>query len=258
MYVGRGKVLALNDDVRGWFISRDSGRTFEQRPLQPPAKERNLAGPQYVLRCPGDAESCGSKPIVEIAADGTEKPLPSQPPFGDVSEVAASGDGRLWALHQAADKASANPAYVLTVAISTNNGQTWTIDGTVRVPLQAAEEAKLAASPDGADVWLIGTQYRVKRPADGHWPADVPRQQGVGKITGAVALGGGVLLVASDHGAATITSDRWVPDGPPEVISLHDLGGGLVQGYTNQASVVWLCRCKGVNREWIRIAVSAP
>jgi hypothetical protein len=257
MFVGRGKMLALNDDGRGWFISRDSGRTFEQRPLQPPAKERNLAGPQYVVRCPGDAAGCGPKPIMEIAADGTEKPLPSQPPFGDVSDVQVGGDGRLWALHQGTDSASPSPAYVLSVAVSTNKGQSWTVDGTIRVALPVGDEAKLAVSADGADVWLVGPLYRVKRAADGHWP-EPTLQSEVGAVIAAVALGGGVLLMASNRGVSTITGERWVPDGPPEVNSVRDLGGGLIQGYTNQAGVVWLCRCKGANREWIRVAVTAP
>ena len=70
MYLGRGDVLVLRADGLGWFVSRDSGRSFEQRPADPTPPEANLAGARFARRCPNGATTCPNPSVLEIGPDG--------------------------------------------------------------------------------------------------------------------------------------------------------------------------------------------
>jgi hypothetical protein len=239
MALGRGDVLLLHAEPLGWFVTKDTGRTFEQRPSVPTPVEGNLVGPQFVHRTPQ---------VLEVSAGGTPTALPADPPVGDIKAVQLGGDGRLWA----AGRTRPNE---VAVAVSTDRGRTWRVSGTM-----ARTEAtpQLAVSPNGADVWLVGNGYGYRLAGPAHWEP-VAAMSNVAEVTSAVALGDGVLLLAGPRGAATVTAASWVPDAPPEVGSLRDLGRGVIQGNVrNQVGTVWLCRCRGTSREWVRITPLAP
>jgi hypothetical protein len=247
-------LLLLRAEPIGWFVSRDSGRTFEQRPLLPPPLEVNLTGPRYVHRCPSSNPACPApRPVLAIGADGVEAVRAGFPPVGDLTGLQADGDGgKLWAVgHQSG---------TVLVAVSADQGHSWTAAGVIPVgPAILSAPPILAVSSSGADVWLAGNGYGFRRAADGRW-SPVPAMKDATDLRSAVALGQDVLLLAGTRGASTVTGDRWVPDAPPEVAALRDLGGGVVQGYvaSGSADTVWLCRCDGPDRQWIRVAVMAP
>jgi hypothetical protein len=252
--VGPGNLLLLRAEPIGWFVSRDSGRTFEQRPLQPPPLEANLTGPRYVQRCPSSNPACKApRPVLAIGADGVEAVRAASPPVGDLTGLQANDDNTaLWAVgHQAGN---------VLLAVSADQGRSWAPAGEIPLGVGAADDPPLlAVSPSGADVWLAGDGYGFRRAADGHW-LPVPAMKDATDPRSAVALGQDVLLLAGTRGASTVTGDRWVPDAPPEVAALRDLGGGVVQGYlaSGSADTIWLCRCAGTDRQWIRVAVTAP
>ena len=252
--VGPENLLLLRAEPIGWFVSRDSGRTFEQRPLQPPPLEINLTGPRYVHRCPSSNPDCPApRPVLAIGADGAEAVRAVFPPVGDLTGLQADGNGgKLWAVGRQSG--------TVLVAVSANQGRSWTVAGTIPVgPTVLSDPPILAVSTSGADVWLAGNGYGFRRAADGRW-SPVPAMKDATDLRSAVALGQDVLLLAGTRGASTVTGDRWVPDAPPEVAALRDLGGGVVQGYvvSGSADTVWLCRCDGPDRQWIRVAVMAP
>jgi hypothetical protein len=252
--VGPGNLLLLRAEPVGWFVSHDSGRTFEQRPLEPLPLEANLTGPRYVHRCPSSNPACPPpRPVLAIGSDGVETVRPASPPVGDLTGLRANDDGtELWAVGRQAG--------TVLLAVSADKGRSWTPAGAIPVGAAAAgDPPMLAVSPSGADVWLAGDGYGFRRSADGRW-SPVPAMKDATDLRSAVALGQDVLLLAGTRGASTVTGDRWVPDAPPEVAALRDLGGGVVQGYvvSGSADTVWLCRCDGTDRQWIRVAVMAP
>ncbi len=250
--VGPGHLLLLRAEPTGWFVSRDYGRSFEQRPLQPPPLEVNLTGPKFVHRCPVSNPACTApRPIIEIGPDGTETVLRAMPPVGDVVSLQLGGNGRLWA-------AGTQGADVL-VAVSADAGRSWTPAGVITLGRTLATPPMLAVSDSGADVWLAGDGYGYRRAPDGHW-TPVPAMKDATDLKSALALGDNVLLLAGTRGASTVTRDAWVPDAPPEVSTVRDLGDGVIQGYvvSGSADTVWLCRCHGTSRQWIRVAVSTP
>jgi hypothetical protein len=251
---GAGNLLLLRAEPIGWFVSRDSGRSFEQRPLQPPPLEVNLTGPRYVHRCPSSNPACPApRPVLAIGGDGAEAVRAAIPPVGNLTGLQADGDGtKLWAVGRQAG--------TVLLAVSADQGQSWTPAGAIPLGATAPSDPPiLAVSSSGADVWLAGDGYGFRRAADGRW-SPVPAMQDATDLRSAVALGHDVLLLAGTRGASTVTGDRWVPDAPPEVAALRDLGGGVVQGYvvSGSADTVWLCRCDGTDRQWIRVAVMAP
>jgi hypothetical protein len=252
--VGPGNLLLLRAEPIGWFVSRDFGRTFEQRPLQPPPLEVHLTGSRYVHRCPSSDPACPPpRPVLAIGGDGVEAVRTAFPPVGDLTGLQADGDGaELWAVGRQAG--------TVLLAVSADQGRSWTPAGAI--PLGAAAQSDppiLAVSASGADVWLAGNGYGFRRAADGRW-SPVPAMKDATDLRSAVALGNEVLLLAGTRGASTVTGDSWVPDAPPEVAALRDLGGGVVQGYlvSGSADTVWLCRCDSPDRQWIRVAVMAP
>jgi len=252
--VGPGTLLLLRAEPIGWFVSRDSGRTFEQRPLQPPPLEANLTGPRYVHRCPSSNPACPApRPVLAIGGDGVEAVRTAFPPVGDLTGLQADGGGtKLWAVGRHAG--------TVLVAVSADQGRSWIPAGAIPLgPSILGDPPILAVSSSGADVWLAGNGYGFRRAADGRW-SPVPAMKDATDLRSAVALGHDVLLLAGTRGASTVTGDRWVPDAPPEVAALRDLGGGVVQGYlaSGSADTVWLCRCDSPDRQWIRVAVMAP
>jgi hypothetical protein len=252
MHLGRGDVLVLRADPLGWFVSRDSGRTFEQRPMSPSPPEINLAGGQFAYRCPGDASACPSPRVLEIGADGREQPLPTSPPVTD-PVVAEGGDERIWAAGSVGGAANQ-----LAVVVSADRGKSWSAAGTVRRQQEVAGEVTLAVSGSGTDVWVVGGGYGARRTSEGSW-VDLSAVREIDGLRASVALGDGVLLLAGNRGTSTVSADKWVPNAPPEVFDLRDLGNGVVQGYVRgQIDSVWLCRCTSGAQEWIRVSVSAP
>ena len=246
-------LLLLRAEPIGWFVSRDYGRTFAQRPLQPPPLEVNLTGPRYVHRCPVSDPACPPpRPVLAIGPTGAETARMAFPPVGDLVGLQAGADGRLWAAGREAGAAA--------VAVSADQGRSWAPAGSIPLyGVPAGDPPMLAVSATGADVWLAGDGYGYRRSSDGRW-LPVQAMKDATDLRSAIALGGDVLLLAGTKGASTVTGDRWVPDAPPEVASLRDLGGGVVQGYlaSGSADTVWLCRCRGADRQWIRVAVAAP
>jgi hypothetical protein len=253
MYLGRGDVLVLRAEGLGWFVARDSGRDFEQRPTDPTPPEVNLAGARFARRCPSGASACPDPAVLEIGADGTAKALPTSPPVADPL-VAEGGDRRIWA----AGTVGAGTANQLAVVTSADRGKTWSPAGVVRREGGIAGDVTLAVSPSGADVWVAGGGYGARRASDGSW-VDLSAVRDIDGVRASVALDNGVLLLAGNRGTSTVSADKWIPNAPPEGFNLRDLGNGVVQGYVrSQTDTVWLCRCKSGAQEWIRVSVSAP
>jgi hypothetical protein len=258
LMLGRGNLLILKAEPLGWYLSRDTGGTFEHRPLTPQPAETDLAGPRFVVRCPAP-DGCAEPPVYEIGADGKATMLPTRPPVGAILSVQLGGDGRLWAAGQYTQKNTAGGVDELRVVVSTDKGHRWATAGTIRSSSGSRPETPLlAVSADGADVWLAGSGYGYRRQPDGRW-VEVPAMKDATDVRSAIALGGGVLLLAGLRGASTVTGAKVVPDAPPEVFSVRAVDAGIVQGYLrHQTDTVWLCQCKGGDREWIRVAVGAP
>jgi hypothetical protein len=257
MAVGRGNVLLLRAQPHGWYISRDSGRTFQPRPLDPPPVELALAGPQFVYRCADGSTSCAQPVVMEIMADGTGKAVPAPAPIpADARDVqlVLGGDGRLWMAYAA----TRNAAKVVTLAVGTNRGSSWSEVGAAAFNTPTNAGPFLAVSSDGAGVWLLagGAGFRV---GDTGALEDVSGIRGLPQITSAVAISKDRAVVSTDNNGSWYLRPTTTQRGAPRDMNLvKPLGGGVMFGYTSNAGERYLCQSTVEPVRWAKITVTAP
>ena len=260
MRLGRGNVLLLRTVPGGWYVSRDTGLTFQQHPLIPAPPELNLTEPRFSVGCLDGTVDCPARQLVEITDDGKRAALPGRP-AGEhrFTSLVAQADGKLWLTAQAVET-SATAAPMLTVSVwsSADHGRSWRAEGSARLPQQSGVEPHVVVAPDGSDVWLVGNQFAARRTAAGAW-VEASAMREVAEVYSAEVLPGGLLLVASGQGVWTVGSDRRSRDqGGRLVFRLRRLSGTVILGYPGQQSgEVWLCEVKDKNCEWSRVAVAA-
>jgi hypothetical protein len=260
MRLGRGNVLLLRTVPGGWYVSRDTGHTFQQYPLIPAPLEVNLTEPQFSVGCLDGTVDCAARQPMEVTDDGKRVALPGRPAGNHrFTSLVAQADGKLWLTAQAVETtSSAPPTITVSVWSSTDHGRTWRAEGAARLPQQSGVEPHVVVAPDGSDVWLAANQYAARRSATGAWvEASVMRE--VAEVYSAEVLTGGILLVASGQGVWTVEGERRNRDpGGRLVFRLRRLSETTILGYpAQQSGEVWLCGVKDKNCEWSRVAVAA-
>jgi len=258
--LGRGNVLILKAAPDGYFISRDNGRTFVQRPITSPPPELGLADPQYRAGCPDQAASaCPDRQLLQVGDNGVATALPGRPAAGDHSvftSLVAQDDGKLWASTQMVDTAVTPPMATVSVWSSTDHGKNWRSEGAVHPP-DATAEPHLAVAPDGSDVWLAGARFAARRTPSGWTEAAAMRE--ITELFSAEVLPAGALLVATSMGVWVLDLQQRVRDaGARLIFRLRRLADGTILGYpAQQSGDVWLCTPQSRKCDWSRVAVSA-
>jgi hypothetical protein len=259
MRLGRGNVLIVKAIPHGYYISRDSGRTFQQRPLVPPAPELGLADPPYRAGCPDlAATECLTPQLLQVGDDGVTKALPGRPAgdHGQFTSLVAQADGKLWMSAQTSDGGT---PLVITVSVwsSTDRGKTWRPEG-VAHPTDVTVEPHLVVSPDGSDVWLAGARFAARHSTAGGTWTEAPAMREFAELFSAEVLPGGELLVATGQGVWLLDQQQRVRDtGARLVFRLRRLSDGTILGYpAQQSGEVWLCTPQNRKCDWSRVAVS--
>ncbi|MER7002967.1 hypothetical protein ABT297_07955 [Dactylosporangium sp. NPDC000555] len=263
MRLGRGNVLIIKAAPGGYFISRDTGRTFERRPLTPPPVELNLAEPQYSVGCLTAANGCPEQPWI-IGDDGNRAPLPARPP-GDhrYTGLTSAADGTLWLTAQAL-VGTPSPAASSTVAVwsSADHGHTWRPQGTAHATDETAVVRPVVA-PDGSDVWLVGPHFAARRQRGTTGSASVwteaTAMREVAEVFNAEVLPGGAVLIAGNQGVWVLDQQQRTRDtGARLIFRLRRLDAQTILGYpAQQSGEVWLCTTKNKACDWSHITVSA-
>ncbi|MFB9408768.1 hypothetical protein [Dactylosporangium matsuzakiense] len=264
MRLGRGNVLIIKAAPDGYFISRDTGRTFERRPLTPPPVELNLADQQYSVGCQDTAATgCPDAQPWIVGDDGSRGPLPSRP-SGQIewTGLTAAANGTLWLAGRV--KNGASPATGATVGVwsSTDKGRTWKAQGTAQAP-PAAAVIRPVVTPDNSDVWLVGPQYAAEAAfnRDGAVIAwtEASSMREVAQVFNAEVLPNRRLLVASGQGVWVVDSGQRVRDtGARLIFRLRRLDATTILGYpAQQSGDVWLCTIDLNGCDWAHVGVSA-
>ena len=206
LYTVDARTIVLLADPYAWYVSRDGGATFSQRPDDPAPPELDSLQSPYRLDC---ADGCVIKRY-----DGHSSTLLAQPTLpGDLGAVIQAGDS-LWA---ASLDASGTPF----TATSRDGGKSWQRRDVPAHDGGRPTRVNLQVSPDGGDVWLVG--YLV---------GPIPGYHRVGG-----GLGSALPLRRKDLGVPLLwlrEGDRWVPKGTvgaPEPsqnpFAVAAVGGGL-------------------------------
>ncbi|GAA3229464.1 hypothetical protein GCM10010532_063890 [Dactylosporangium siamense] len=260
MRLGRGDVLLLRTVPGGWYVSRDTGRTFQQHPLIPAPPEVNLTEPRFSIGCLDGTVDCAARQPIEITDDGKRVALPAHPAGNQrFTSLVAQADGKLWLTAQAVETSSTvAPMITVSVWSSPDHGRTWRAEGAARLPQQSGVEPHVVVAPDGSDVWLAGNQYAARRSVAGTWvEADAMRE--IAEVYSAEVLPGGILLVASGQGVWTVDNEKRTRDqGGRLVFRLRRLSDTAILGYpAQQSGEVWLCEVKDKICDWSKVAVTA-
>ncbi|GAA1502535.1 hypothetical protein GCM10009827_014020 [Dactylosporangium maewongense] len=260
MRLGRGNVLLLRTAPGGWYVSKDTGHTFKQYPLNPPPPELNLTEPRFSVGCLDGTVDCAARQPMELTDDGKRVALPSHPSGNQrFTSLVAQADGKLWLTAQSVETSgSVPPMITVSVWSSADGGRTWHAEGTARLPQQSGVEPHVVVAPDGSDVWLAANQFAARRTEGGTW-VEASAMREVAEVYSAEVLPGGLLLVASGQGVWTVDSERRTRDqGGRLVFRLRRLSETTILGYpAQQSGEVWLCEVRDKNCEWSRVAVAA-
>ncbi|WP_433053992.1 hypothetical protein [Dactylosporangium sp. CS-033363] len=260
MRLGRGNVLIIKAAPDGYFVSRDTGRTFQRRPLDPPPVELNLADPQYSVGCQdARTNTCADAQPWVVGDDGNRTPLPTRPAGQhEWTGLAAAADGTLWLTARGPAAAGASPAGGTAISVwsSGDRGRTWKAQGSATAP-QPSATVRPVVSPDGADVWLVGPQYAAHRSGSGWVESTAMRE--VSQVFNAEVLPGGKLLVASGQGVWLVDEQQRVRDpGARLIFQLRRLDADTILGYPAQLSGdVWLCSAGADGCDWAHVGVSS-
>jgi hypothetical protein len=260
MRLGRGNVLLLRSVPGGWYVSRDTGKTFQQHPLIPAPPEVNLTEPRFSVGCLDGTVDCAARVPMEITNDGKRVALPGRPAGNHrFTSLAAQADGKLWLTAQAVETSN-TAAPMITVAVwsSTDHGRSWRAEGASTLPQRSGLEPHVVVAADGSDVWIAAGQFAARRSGTGGW-VEASAMREVAEVYSAEVLPGGVLLVASDRGVWTVDGERRNRDqGGRLVFRLRRLSDTTILGYpAQQSGEVWLCAVKDKICEWSRVAVAA-
>ncbi|WP_426508899.1 hypothetical protein ACPPVO_59960 [Dactylosporangium sp. McL0621] len=267
MRLGRGNVLIIKAAPDGYFISRDSGRTFQRRPLTPPPVELNLAEPQFSVGCQDPAATgCSDAQPWIVGDDGNRAPLPGRPSGQhEWTGLAAAADGTLWLTARAAGGApGSSPAAGTTISVwsSSDHGHSWKAQGNAFAS-QANAVVRPVVSPDGGDVWLVGPQFAAHMVAgrDGAaagWTESTAMRE-VAQVFSAEVLPAHRLLIASGQGVWLLDGQQRVRDtGARLIFRLRRLDATTILGYpAQQSGDVWLCTVGDQGCDWIHVGVSS-
>ncbi|MFG2038680.1 hypothetical protein [Dactylosporangium sp. NPDC048998] len=264
MRLGRGNVLIIKAAPDGYFVSRDTGRTFERRPLTPPPVELNLAEPQYSVGCQDTAASgCADAQPWIIGDDGNRAPLPARPSGSHwYTGLTSAADGTLWLTTQAVSAASPAAGSTITVWSSADHGRTWQPQGTAHAT-DPTVVVRPVVAPDGSDVWLIGPRFAARRQPGTTGSASVwteaTAMREVAELFSAEVLPGGAVLIASNQGVWVLDQQQRTRDpGARLIFRLRRLDDQTILGYpAQQSGEVWLCTIKTKTCDWTHVAVSA-
>ncbi len=260
MRLGRGNVLLLRTAPGGWYVSRDTGRTFKQYPLIPAPPEVNLTEPRFSVGCLDGTVDCAARQPMEVTDDGKRVALPGHPAGNHrFTSLVAQADGKLWLTAQAVEtSATAAPMIAVSVWSSADHGRTWRAEGMSRLPQRSGVEPHVVVAPDGSDVWLAGNQFAARRSAAGAW-VEASAMREVAEVYSAEVLPGGILLIASGQGVWTVDGERRSRDQSGRLVfRLRRLSDTAILGYpAQQSGEVWLCAVNDKNCEWTRVAVAA-
>ncbi|MET7398150.1 sialidase family protein [Dactylosporangium sp. NPDC005572] len=257
MRLGRGNVLILKAAPTGWFISRDTGRTFQQRPMEPAPVELNLTEPRYQASCPEvGASECPARQLTQVADDGTRTAITDKPPGNHAfTSIAVTEDNRMWVSSKTTD----GTAPTISVWYSSDGGKHWVADGSVR-PLDPTADPKLVVDPSGTAVWLVGGRFAARRNGAGSW-TEATAMRELSEVYSAEVLPRGRVLVATGQGVWLVDLEQKVRDTAARTIfRLRRLGQTTVLGYpAQQSGEVWLCSVeeKDGKCDWSRVAVTA-
>jgi hypothetical protein len=254
------RTLAIHAIGKRFYLTTDGGATFKQYSnLSPPevAQAAIADSGGYSLRCPGatgfedgaSSVECERPELVRLGSAPAPLAMSYTLP-GKVQQVLRGGDGRLWLVSLDGDRTR--------VAYSTDDATaTWTELEPVAGRDTEISAARLTASPDGQEIWLVSSEGK------GLWRLEGTRFE---PRTGlpdefyahnVVALGGGYLAVASGHDAGPggfwhdgtftpignlRTSYVEVPPDGTVVFRDADDGGWLVGTGT------------GADRDWVRLS----
>jgi hypothetical protein len=265
MHLGRGNVLVIKAAPAGYFVSKDTGRTFDKRPLTPPPVELNLADPQYSVGCQDIAASgCPDAQPWIIADDGARQPLPSRPSGSfKYLGLTASANGTLWLTAQpTGGAATPAPGTTINVWSSADKGRTWQAQGTAHSTDQNVT-VKPVVSPSGDDVWLVGAHFAARRQpgttgASSSWQEATGMRE-VTELFSAEVLPGGAVLIASSQGVWVLDQQQRTRDqGARQIFRLRRLDETTILGYpAQQSGEVWLCTVKTKSCDWSHVAVSS-
>nr|BFE64384.1 hypothetical protein GCM10020063_089100 [Dactylosporangium thailandense] len=268
MRLGRGNVLILKAAPDGYFISRDTGRTFERRPLTPPPVELNLADPQYSVGCQDPAANgCADAQPWVVGDDGNRAPLPARPSGQhDWTGLTAAANGTLWlTARSSGGAAGSSPAGGTTISVwsSSDHGRTWKSQGSTIAP-QPDAVVRPFVSPDGQDVWLVGAQFAARMVAGQAsnsavaWSESTAMRE-VTQVFSAEVLPGHRLLVASGQGVWLVDERQRVRDtGARLIFRLRRIDATTILGYpAQQSGDVWLCTVGDQGCDWVHVGVSA-
>ena len=239
-----------------FWQTTNGGASFTSYPADAPPRQAlsgyaRHRGDAFTLLCPGaigfeDGASgieCDREQVVRIGSG----PVPHQPNLpGRPGLVLQAGDGRIWL--------TTSDGPVTRVAVSTDDCRTWTEVGSV------PGDASLSVSPDGADVWLV----------EGHIPnvaATVWRLTGSGlaaeagipyDLTGATAIGGGMLVGATGDPGRTGQVGYWLGGAFHPIPGLLGAGCGLAADGTficyREDSSLLLGVGTGTERTWYHLS----
>jgi hypothetical protein len=256
VYVVDHSTVLLLAEPEGWYVSRNTGRSFAGSPHVP--DELALLDGRVRASCPGDQAGDGcARRAVWAQTDHGEQPVATQPPLpGALRDARLGGDARIWAVSL--------DGTTLNTAVSTDQGRTWRRQNPVTGPTNTAI-VRLYVSKDGGDVWLVasaGTGPPVAWWLDqaGWLPqADIPSLNP--KLVSFAAAGNGALAVALGSRLGYLLMDagrsRWMqanrPRGVASVTALPD--GTLVAG--RGAGERWLGSGTGFSRTWVHVTVDA-
>jgi hypothetical protein len=235
--------VVLTAEPGTWFVSRDTGRTFQES--QAPPKELFQAGGGHVqIRCPS-----GDRCPVQVVRDG--QAVPAQPALpGELRFATLGGDGRIWVVSVKDKEAN--------TAVSADGGRTWRRFGPA-LPLAETGAVQLTAAPDSGEVWLVagagsGPIAIYYADADRWRTVMVSLNLGPGRVA-AAAVGGGALATGSGEFGFVLSDGRWWPSDPPRRVAfLYALADGTVVAGSGPDDV-WLGTGTGPERHWEHVTV---
>ncbi|MGI5246249.1 hypothetical protein [Dactylosporangium sp. CA-139066] len=265
MHLGRGNVLVIKAAPDGYFVSKDTGRTWDRRPLTPAPAELNLADPQYSVGCQDTAASgCADAQPWIVGDDGVRRPLPARPSGAlRYLGLTAAASGTLWLTAQPTGGAATPGAgTAITVWSSADKGRTWQPQGAAHAT-DANATVKPVVAPDGSDVWLVGPRFGARRQpgttGSGSTWLEATAMREVAELFSAEVLPGGAVLIASSQGVWVLDQQQRTRDpGARLIFRLKRLDDTTILGYpAQQSGEVWLCTVKSKACDWAHVAVSS-
>jgi hypothetical protein len=247
LYVGRDGTIVLLAEPRGWYVSRDFGRTFRAEPYgRLPVAYRTLEGP-YEICCDSDAV-----PMLRRFVGERPVPVATRPPIpGVLVAVAYRPTWDLWV-------ASLDAGRPYT-AYSKDQGRTWTAVP-VSEPDGGLRSLRLQSSTDQLDLWLVGDRDRTTFPAvwwlgARGWErptlSDSPPT-----YAATAAVGGGALAVTGPAGTGLLTrGGQYVVTDWPAGDWLRTLADGTLLVTDGGRGKIWLGVGSRAEPRWVELVL---